>query len=184
MFGHALEDDTGVEGRAFDGGKEFILGSVYKVPTQRDAAQLGIDQHGAVAIVPAQAQEAGLARLVALKALGERGHGGLGAAGDGFKDVAHGGEAGLDAGVSRMHAARDHAADAGNQLRLARHGDDAGGGADDIDHVALADVGADGVPVRVECAHGDGNSGAQAELRGPLRGEMAGQVVAGKVFAA
>ena len=57
------------------------------------------------------------------------------------------------------------------------HGDDAGGGADHVDHVAYAAADADGVPVCVERANRDGDSGAQAELRGPFRGEVAGDVV-------
>ena len=70
--------------------------------------------------------------------------------------------------VAGMDRARHHAADAGDQAGLVADGHDAGGGADHVDHVAEADAGADGVPVRVEGADGDGDAGAQAELRGPL----------------
>ena len=64
------------------------------------------------------------------------------------------------------------------------HGDDAGGGSDDVDRVAFAAVGADGVPVCVECADGDGDAGAEAEGFGPLGGEVSGELVAGEVVAA
>ena len=70
----------------------------------------------------------------------------------------------------------------GIRLTSVAHGDDAGGGADDVDDVAFAAAGADGVPVRVERADGDGDAGAQAELRGPLGREMAGDVVGGEVL--
>ena len=117
MLGHAFEDDAGVEGGAFDGGEEFVLRGVDEVPAQCDAAEFGIDQHGAVAVVPAEAQQAGLAGAIGFEAFGELGDGGVGAAGDGVEDVAGGGEAGLDAGVGGMDAAGDDAADAGDELR-------------------------------------------------------------------
>ena len=40
VLGHALEDDAGVEGCAFDGGEKLVLGAVDQVPAQGDAAQL------------------------------------------------------------------------------------------------------------------------------------------------
>ena len=83
-----------------------------------------------------------------------------------------------------MDAAGDDSADAGDQLSLFGHGDDAGGGADDVDDIALADVRADGVPVGIESADGDGNAGVEAEFGGPFGREMAGDVVGGEVFAA
>ena len=63
-----------------------------------------------------------------------------------------------------MNAARNHAADAGNQSRLTAHGDDAGGCADDVDDIALAAACAQRIPVRIECADGDGDAGLEAEL--------------------
>ncbi len=61
VFGHAFEDDAGVEGGAFDGGEELVLRGVDEVPAEGDAAEFGVDEDGAVAVVPAQAEEAGLA---------------------------------------------------------------------------------------------------------------------------
>ena len=58
VLGHALEDDARVERRAFDGGEELVLRGVQQVPAEGDAAQLGIHQHRAVAVVPAQPQQA------------------------------------------------------------------------------------------------------------------------------
>ena len=83
-----------------------------------------------------------------------------------------------------MHAARHHAANAGNKLRFARHGDDAGGGADHVHGIALADVRADRVPVRVKCAHGNGYAGTQPQRFSPLRRKMPGQMIAGQELAA
>ena len=101
VLGHALEDDAGVEGGAFDGGEELVLRGVDEVPAERDAAEFGIDEHGAVAVVPGEAQQAGLAGAIVFEALRELGDVGAGAACDGFEDVAGGGEAGFDAGVMR-----------------------------------------------------------------------------------
>jgi hypothetical protein len=183
VLGEALEDDAGVEGGAFDGGEELVLSGVDEVPAEGDAAELGIDEDGAVAVVPGEAEEAGLSGTVAVEAFGEVGDGVAGAGGDGVEDVAGGGEAGFDAGELRMDAAGDDAADAGDEGGLLRHGDDAGGGAHDVNDVAFAAAGADGVPVGVEGTDGDGNAGAEAELCGPLGGEMAGEMVGGAVIA-
>ena len=174
MLRHALEDDAGVEGRSFDGGEELVLRGVGEVPAEGDAAQFGVDEHGAVAVVPGEAEQAGLPGAIVFQALGKLGDRGSGAAGDGFEDVAGGGEAGFDAGVVGVHAAGDDAADAGDELGLFRHGDDAGGGADDVDHVAFAAARADGVPVRVEGADGDGDAGLEAPSFGPIGGEVPG----------
>ena len=64
VLGHALEDDAGVEGGAFDGGEELVLRGVDEVPAEGDAAELGVDEHGAVAVVPGEAQQAGLAGAI------------------------------------------------------------------------------------------------------------------------
>ena len=42
--------------RPFDRREEFILGCALQVPSQRNAAQVGVHQHGAVAVVPRHAQ--------------------------------------------------------------------------------------------------------------------------------
>src|SRR6202048_1864937 len=83
VLGHALEDDAGVEGGAFDGGAELGLRGVDQVPAEGDAAEFGIDEDGAVAVVPAHAQEAGLAGAIMLDAAGQLGDFHSGAAGDG-----------------------------------------------------------------------------------------------------
>jgi len=184
VLGHALENDARMECGAFDGREELVLRGVDEVPAKGDAAEFGVDEDCAVAVVPADAEQAGLAGLVGLEPFRECGDGGVGAAGDGVEDIACSREAGFDAGVAGMDAAGHDTADAGNEFGLAGHGNDAGGGADDVDGIAFADVGADGVPVRVECAYGDGDAGAQAEGRGPFGRKMAGELVAGEVFAA
>jgi hypothetical protein len=53
---HAIEDHAGVQRSAFDGGEEFILRRALQVPAKRDAAQVGIHQHSAVAVVPGQTE--------------------------------------------------------------------------------------------------------------------------------
>jgi hypothetical protein len=82
-----------------------------------------------------------------------------------------------------MNAARNHAADAGDQFGLLADGDDASGCADDVDDVALAATRAERIPVRVECADGDGNARAEAQLRSPLGREMTGKVIGGLIVA-
>ena len=67
VLGHALENDARVERGALDGGEKFVLRGVDQVPSERDAAQLGIHQHGAIAVVPAQAQQAGLSGFIRVK---------------------------------------------------------------------------------------------------------------------
>ena len=80
-----------------------------------------------------------------------------------------------------MHAAGDDAADAGDQLGLFAHGDNTSRCADDVDDVALAAARTKRVPVRVECADGDGNASAEAQFRRPLGREVACEMVGGLV---
>ncbi len=105
------------------------------------------------------------------------------AGGDGGEDVADGGEAGFDADAVGVDGAGDDAADAGDEGLGVGDADDAGGGADDVDDVAEADVRADGIPVGVEGAGGDGDAGGEAQLLRPRGGEMAGDAVGGLVAA-
>ena len=66
---HALEDDAGVKCSALDGGKELVLRRVDEVPAERDAAEFRIYKHGAIAVVPAEAQQAGLSGSIVLQTL-------------------------------------------------------------------------------------------------------------------
>ncbi len=151
---------------------------------KRHAAQFGVDEHSAIAIVPGEPEQTGLARAVVLEAFREFGDGGSGAACDGFEDIAGSGESGLDAGVTGMDGTGDHTADAGDQAGLIADGHDAGGGADHVDHIADANAGADGVPMRVEGADRDRDAGAQAEFLRPCGGEVSGDLIAGGVASA
>ena len=74
---HAVEDDAGVQGGALDGGEELIGCGVVEVPAEGDAAEGWVDQDGAVAVVPGEAEEAGLAGLEAGGGFAERGDGGF-----------------------------------------------------------------------------------------------------------
>ena len=60
VFGHAIENHPSVQRRTFDGGEQLILGGALQVPSQRHATQVRIHQHGAIAVVPGQPQQAGL----------------------------------------------------------------------------------------------------------------------------
>ena len=162
---------------AFDRRKQLVGRGVVQVPAKGDAAERGVDQDGAVAVVPGEAEQAGLPGLELGSGFGERGDRGSGAGCNGSEDIADRGHARFDADAVRIDRARDDAADAGDERLLVAETDDAGRGADDVDHVAKADVGADGVPVRVERANGNGNACSQAEGLRPLCREVAGDLV-------
>ncbi len=145
-----------------------------EVPAERDAAQLGIHQHRAVAVVPGQAQQAGLAGAVLVEA----------------RESAATLVPARRAMASKISPVAESPASMpvlpgwiepgttpqtpGISAVLSRDGHDAGRGAHHVDHVAHPAAGADGIPMRVERAHGNGNAGAQAELGGPLGRELAG----------
>ena len=52
--------------------------------------------------------------------------------------------------------------------------------ADHVDDVALGDAGAHGIPVRIECAHGNGDPCAESESVRPGRAEVPGDVIRGQ----
>ena len=89
--------------------------------------------------------------------------------GDRLEDVAGRGKPCLHTGKLRVNTSGNDAAHAGDQLALTFHGDDAGGGPDDIDDVTFLAAGSDRVPVRIEGSDRDGNSGAQTKPLGPTR---------------
>ena len=66
---HPLQNHARVERRAFDGGEQLVLRRVRQPPAERDAAQFRIHQHGAIAVVPGEPQQSGLAGAVVLQAL-------------------------------------------------------------------------------------------------------------------
>src|SRR5271166_5427033 len=82
-----------------------------------------------------------------------------------------------------MDRARDNAAHTGNEPGALAHGDDASGGADHVDDITRAGSGANRVPMRIESANRNGNSGKQAQLLGPVRMERAGNLIASLVAA-
>src|SRR5438034_10449729 len=97
---HALENDTRVQGGAFDGREQFVLRGGLKVPAKGDAAQVGIDQNRAVAIVPGDAQQASLAGAILFQSLAETLYVRSGAVGDIFQAIAT--RAGTDE-IGRAH---------------------------------------------------------------------------------
>ncbi len=168
---------------AFNGGEQFILRGALQIPTQGDAAQVRIHQHGAVAVVPGHAQQAGLPGAVVFQSLTQRLHVSSRASCDGVEDVSHCGEAGFDAGAPRMHASLHHATDAGHKVHRGRDADDAGRRADHVHHVVGAAAGADRVPVRVEGTDRNRDAGFQAQLSGPFRRKRSRDLIRSGVFA-
>ncbi len=165
VLGHPLEDDARVQRGALDRREQFVARVVIQIPPERDAAEVGVHENRAVAVVPGEAEQSRLAGPVLLEAVREHADRRARAPRDRLEDVADGGEACLDAHVVRMHRSRHDAADAGHAVGLFRDRDDARARPDDVDDVALLDARADGVPVCVERADRNRNPGAQAEAR-------------------
>ena len=90
VFAHPVENHARMEGRSLDGCEKLILRGRLQVPAQRDAAQIRIHQHGAVAVVPGQAQEAGLPGAIAFQPLAQFGDSRVGPPRNGAEDVSRG----------------------------------------------------------------------------------------------
>ena len=69
VLSHPFQNHARMEGRPFDGREQLVLRGVRQTPAERDAAQFGIHQHGAVAVIPGEAQQAGLAGAILAEAL-------------------------------------------------------------------------------------------------------------------
>ena len=91
VLGHALENDPGVEGRSFDCGEKLVLRCVDEVPSQRDSAELGIDEDSSIAVVPTQTEQACLACAKGIEPFTQRRNRCTCAPGNAFEDVANGG---------------------------------------------------------------------------------------------
>src|ERR1700720_3466125 len=102
---------------------------------------------------------------------------------DSLKNISGSRQPGLDSRFFRMYRATHHSTYAGYETRVIAHGDDASRSADNVHYVTRARAGPNGVPVRIESSDGNGNSSAQAELRGPLRSESAGKLIARSIAA-
>ncbi len=188
----ALDDGEGTEGGGFDEGAVDFVGGGVEGLAEDEAGEAGVGEDGAVAVVPVEGEEAGLAGL-------EGGEGGLhglefgvggGAVGIGDEvvdepeeEVADGALAGFEAEVAGEDGAVDDAAEAGDVGEGLGGGVDhqvAGAGAEDLDEGAGADAGADGAHVGIEGPDGDGDAGAEAEFFGPGGAEVAGGLVGGE----
>src|SRR5205823_10441597 len=160
----------------------FVLRGGLQIPAEGNAAKIWIYKHGAIAIVPSDAKQAGLSGVIVFQSTAESWHIGFGARGNGLKNIADGGEAGFDAGALRVHTALDHATYAGNQTHRRSDSDDARGRANDVDNVFAAAAGADGIPMRVESADRNGDTGLQTELLRPMGREPASELIGSRVF--
>src|SRR5690242_20710419 len=86
---HPVQDDPDMKRGALDGGKQFLLRRALQVPAQSDAAQVRINQHSPVAVIPGHAQQSGLAGAVIFQAPAQRAYVRAGAGGDGAKDISY-----------------------------------------------------------------------------------------------
>ena len=66
VLGHAIENDASVEGSTFDGGEKFVLCGGLQIPAERDAAQIGIDEDRAIAVVPGHAKQTSLSGAIGI----------------------------------------------------------------------------------------------------------------------
>src|SRR5436305_6677014 len=83
-----------------------------------------------------------------------------------------------------MHGAGNDAADPWNAIGLLCDRDHAGRRADYVDDGALGHARSDGIPVRVECAHRNRNTGAKSKAVRPDGAETSGEVVRCAIAAA
>ena len=164
VFSHAFENDARMKCCAFDRSKEFVLRRVQQVPAKRYAAQFRIDEHGTIAIVPAQAQQVRFAqRLYVSSPLLSSATFVFARLRNGFENIAGCRKARFYSRVCRMHTARYDAADTGNEAVRMLHGDDAGRRTDDVDDIAFLAAHADRIPVRIECSDRNRNARFEAE---------------------
>src|SRR5437868_13007967 len=66
VAGHAIENHASMKCGALDGREQLICRGALEIPTEGDAAQIGIHENGAVAIVPGHAQQPGLPGAITL----------------------------------------------------------------------------------------------------------------------
>ena len=158
-----------MQGSAFNGGKEFVGCRALQIPAQSDTAQVGIDQHGTVSVVPGETQQSGLSGAIVLKLPTEARDIGAGARCNPIEDVAYCGESRFDAGALRMNTSRHHAANARHEIDGRRDSDDASGCSNDVHNVVGAAAGTNGIPVGIECSYRNGNSRLQSEFLCPMR---------------
>src|SRR4051812_44236800 len=139
-----------------------------QLPAESHAAQMRLRQDRPVAVVPDQAQEPRLARLIVgdcRRKLCERLPR---SAGNRFKDIAGCRKAGFNSSIPRMNRSVHDAEYAGDWSGLFADRHDARRGANDIDDVAEANSRADCIPVSVKRADGDRNPGLKTQTLGPL----------------
>ncbi len=166
MLGHSLEHDSGVKGGPFDRREQLIGRGVIQVPAEGDPAEVRVDEHRAVTVVPRQTKQAGLTATIfgglARKLLETASR----ASSDRLEDVADAGQTRLDTDVLRMHRAVDDTAHAWYVVGAARDCHHARRRSDDVHNIAFSNAGPDRVPMRIECPDGYWDSGLQSK---PLR---------------
>ncbi len=111
---HSFEDHPSVERSALDRGKKLILCGVREIPTERDAAEIGIYEHGAVSVVPSKTKQPRLARAEGTETSRKVGDRLLRPTSNRFENVTRGGKARFDSGFCGMNRTGDYAANAGD----------------------------------------------------------------------
>src|SRR5438105_7624909 len=166
-----------------DWSSDVCSSDLLEVPTEGDAAQIGIHEDSTIAVVPRHTQQSGLPGTITLQSKTQgcniRGR----ATGDGIKDVADCRQTGLDASSPWMHTSLHNPADSWNKIYGRRDANDAGGCADYVDDVICATACSNGIPMRIECSYWNGNSSFKAQHAGPIRRESAGDLIGGAVLA-
>ena len=177
---HVLQNDTRVKRGALDRGEQFILRRVSQIPTERDPAEFGIHQNGAVPIVPGQPEQTGLASakdsrpsenaatvVLARCAIASK-----------ISPVA---ESPASTPAILGSTEPGTTPQTPGISERCRDRDNTGRRADHVHHIADAYARTNRVPMRVKSAYRNGNSRAQSELGGPDRRKHASQNVAGRI---
>src|SRR6185312_14678999 len=180
---HSFEYDARVERGPLDCGEQLVARVVVQIPAECHTAKMWIHEHRAVAVVPHHAQQSGLPRAIVLHAGGKFFDRASASRRDGLEDAAHAGQSRLDGDIIRMRRSLHHSADTRHALDVLPDGNNAGGRPDYVDDVAFDETGTDGVPVRVECTNRNWNSRLEAELRGPIRGQFARDMIRREIAA-
>src|SRR5690348_17940830 len=107
MFCHSIENHACMEGRTFNRGKQFVCRCALQIPAKSHPAEIRIHQHGAITIVPSEAQQSRLPSAIGFESFCECCDICARATCDRIEDVTYRRQPSFDSGAMRMHASLD-----------------------------------------------------------------------------